>query len=372
MLEEAARAECHAPSPWARAAILNTARKTVGKTAAVASKCKLRRPRQLLSLFCGAGGLDEGFKQAGFNTQLAFDIDPDCVRTFERNHPDSTAQTKDIGDIDLEYLDDLAGEEFRPVGVLGGPPCQSFSVSNVHQRDDDPRLKLPETYAHLLSQLNNRHPISFFVFENVPGLLGKKHRPRYEKFNKMFQKAGFCLQEHVLNAKHYGVAQERPRIFVVGINEELHPGVEWSPPRQERYTKNVGDLIRGLPAPEHNGKGLNPEEFDVHPNHWCMVPRSKKFKRKGGLKGGQIFGRSFRTLRWDEPSWTVAYGHREVHVHPNGKRRLSIYEAMRLQSFDDDYVLTGHISAQIRLISDAVPPRLAWHIASELRHTLGF
>ena len=92
---------------------------------------------------------------------------------------------------------------------------------------------------------------------------------------------------------------------------------------------------------------------------------------KGMLAEGQSWGRSFRTLYWDRPSWTVAYGHREVHVHPHGHRRLSIYEAMLLQSFDHGYKLTGNISNQARLISEAVPPRLAWYIATRIRQILG-
>lgn len=83
-----------------------------------------------------------------------------------------------------------------------------------------------------------------------------------------------------------------------------------------------------------------------------------------------MIGRSFRTLSWDKPSWTVAYGHREVHVHPDGHRRLSVYEAMLLQTFPKSYRLTGNISAQIRLVSEAVPVRLAWHIALSIKRSL--
>ncbi len=101
-----------------------------------------------------------------------------------------------------------------------------------------------------------------------------------------------------------------------------------------------------------------------------MVPRSEKFSN-GIMEQGRVIGRGFRVLSWDEPSWTVAYGHREVHIHLNGKRRLSIYEAMLLQSFPESFRLTGNISAQIRLVSEAVSPRLAWHIALSIRDCLG-
>ncbi len=325
----------------------------------------------LLSLFCGPGGLDEGFKQAGFSTVIAFDNDDECINSFRQNHKAAKAFERDITQLSLSEIDELNGEPLKPVGVIGGPPCQSFSVSNVHQREDDPRHKLPEVYAGLLKQLNQRHPLSFFVFENVPGLLGKRHRDRYERFKELFGKAGFQIAEQLLDAKDFGVPQERPRIIIVGINQKLHPGATWEPPAPEKTVKTVKETIAHLPEPVYRTDEINPDEIPVHPNHWCMMPRSKKFRKEGVLKEGQMFGRSFRTLFWDKPSWTVAYGHREVHVHPSGRRRLSIYEAMLLQTFPKSYRLTGNISAQIRLVSEAVPPRLGWQIAVSIRRSLG-
>jgi DNA (cytosine-5)-methyltransferase 1 len=335
---------------------------------------KLPKARPLLSLFCGPGGLDLGFREAGFSTELAFDIDDECVRTFNENHAEPSqpvAYARDITKLPLEEMDQLYGDKLNPIGVIGGPPCQSFSVSNVHQRDDDPRHDLPLAYAALLDKLNRRFPLSFFVFENVPGLLGERHKTRYENFKALFVKGGFEIFETILNAEKFGVPQVRPRVIIVGINRMLHPNAKWRWPEPELGCQTVRDAIAHLPEPIQNDRGLTPAKFSVHPNHWCMVPRSKKFRTKGSLVEGQAWGRSFRTLRWDEPSWTVAYGNREVHVHPQGHRRLSIYEAMRLQSFPDWYVFTGNISAQTRLVSEAVPPRMAWHLAVAIRRNLG-
>jgi DNA (cytosine-5)-methyltransferase 1 len=100
-----------------------------------------------------------------------------------------------------------------------------------------------------------------------------------------------------------------------------------------------------------------------------MAPRSKKFDN-GFLKEGEVKGRAFRVLAWDEPSWTVAYGHREVHVHPSGKRRLSVYEAMLLQGYPPDYRLMGTLSDQIRLVSDAVAPPVAAALARRINEVL--
>lgn len=327
----------------------------------------------LLSLFCGPGGLDEGFRRAGFTTTLAFDNDEECVRTFNKNHSfnNAIAHCCDVRSLSIAKIDSLAGRHFTPVGVIGGPPCQSFSVSNVHQKQMDPRHDLALSYARVLRKLNTKRPVSFFIFENVPGLAGNKHRDRFLRFKRSFQYAGFELYERVLDASDYGVPQHRERIIIIGINRDLHPKAVWKWPDVESSRRTVRDAIGGLPSPILNARGVDPESTPVHPNHWCMVPKSKKFSTPGALRNGQSWGRSFRTLSWDEPSWTVAYGNREVHIHPSGKRRLSIYEAMLLQSFPPHYVITGNISTQTRLVSEAVPPRLAWHLATAIRSSLG-
>ena len=367
ILDRTAEAQGLATSSWARLQLLRASREYRNPR-----RMRVReRPNEstLLSLFCGPGGLDEGFRKAGFVTKIATDIDKDCVETFALNHPQTLVRPFDIRYLELSDLDKLVGERFCPVGVIGGPPCQSFSVSNVHQKDDDPRHELPECYAGLLSKLNSRHPISFFVFENVPGLLGTKHRHRYNKFKQLFVDAGFVIYETLLNARNYGVPQDRERVIIVGVNQKLHPDKLWNAPEPEKRQATVRDCIHGLPEPVYNSPGLDPRSFPVHPNHWCLVPRSSKFA-DAKLEEGQMYGRSFRTLCWDKPSWAVAYGHREVHVHPNGHRRLSIYEAMLLQTFPKTYQLTGNMSAQIRLVSEAVPVRLAWHIAKSVRESL--
>ena len=185
-----------------------------------------------MSLFCGPGGLDYGFREAGFRTELAVDADDECVRTFELNHPESIVKKGDISALSIDDLHKMLGDKVRPIGVIGGPPCQSFSNSNVHQKASHPRNKLPRHYAQLPRKLNNRNPISFFIFENVPGLLNKKHIHRYENFRKLFGEAGFKIYEDTLDAKDYGVPQVRPRIFIIGFNKELHPNTEWVSPNK--------------------------------------------------------------------------------------------------------------------------------------------
>lgn len=329
-------------------------------------------PPGLISLFCGPGGFDQGFKEAGFITHLAYDVDNFCVDTHKHNHPEAHALSADLATIDAEDII----EEWRrrsdvpPVGVIGGPPCQSFSVSNVYQQNDDPRHHLPEHYARILAALNQAFSIDFFVFENVPGLVTSKHVEKFSRFKSLFRDAGFNVFEASLDAQHFGVPQERRRVFVVGINTNLRGSTEFRfPIGNTSAPLTVRQAIGDLPEPIHFTRGTTSEQIPFHPNHWCMAPKSPKFT-SGVMTPGVIMGRSFRVLAWDKPSYTVAYGHREVHVHPSGKRRLSVYEAMLLQGFPSTYKLTGTLSAQIRLVSEAVAPPVAHALAEALNTQL--
>lgn len=154
---------------------------------------------------------------------------------------------------------------------------------------------------------------------------------------------------------------------MVGFSRTLHPGLKWAPPEPETPTPlPVKDVIFGLPEPAFWTRDLDRTGIPHHPNHWCMTPKSKNFTTPGALEPGTARGRSFRTLDWSRPSPTVAYGHREVHVHPEGKRRLSVYEALRLQGFPESYELTGSLSDQIIQVSEAVPLPLGRAIAQSI------
>ncbi len=320
----------------------------------------------ILSVFSGAGGLDLGFKQAGFLPVLAIDIAPAAVRTYQRNHPQSRVIELDLLKASVHEIIALWEEcsSDPPLGIVGGPPCQAFSVSNVYQKDGDPRGLLVKRYAELVTGLAREKGTLFFVFENVPGLLRGRHCARFLQFCDACRDAGFRLYWKILDAARFGVPQYRRRLFVVGIHERAGTA-PFDLPEGDQYPPTVRDAIGHLPEPWYYTRGLDPRQNPVHPNHWTMQPRSRKFG-SSMLVPGKMPGRSFRMLDWDKPSWTVAYGHREVHVHPGGHRRLSVYEAMLLQGFPPGYVLEGTLSQQITLVSDAVPPPVARAIASSL------
>src|SRR5262249_44022730 len=152
-----------------------------------------------------------------------------------------------------------------------------------------------------------------------------------------------------LNAVNYQVPQKRERLIIVGLNKELYPDVVWQAPAGTKKLLSVRDVIGALPPPTFFNRNLKISDIPHHQNHWCMAPKSKKFSKKMLIQG-QSFGRSFRTIEWEKPSPTVAYGNREVHIHPDGERRLSVYEAMQLQGFSHDYILLGTLSQQITQI----------------------
>ena len=189
----------------------------------------------------------------------------------------------------------------------------------------------------------------------------------------MFQAAGFRVFPKILDAYDYRVPQSRKRLFLVGWNRVLYPETRYEFPPGNPCGLTVQDGIGGLAEPQFWARDLSPDEFPEHPNHWTMNPKSDKF-RNPPPPDLRRCTRSFRRLFWGEPSYTVAYGHNEIHVHPEGHRRLSIYEAMLLQGFlrgRDGYRLVGNLTEQVTLISDAVPPPLAAALARSILQFMG-
>lgn len=390
------------------------------------------RNRHVISLFCGPGGFDEGFRQAGFQTVFAADIDIPAIQTHRLNHPQADAMVLDLSG---EYAESVIWNQLQarlgkeaPIGIIGGPPCQSFSVGNSHkvkpttnqlalpldeggeitdeapveetepEQLEDPRDKLPAVYASLISHLQSRYrnKIHFFVFENVCAI---KNNPAYLEFKEGVRNAGFRVFETDLDAVNFGVPQFRKRLFIIGVNTELHPrfaqlaDFPWPSGSEHRLT--VGDIFQHIHAhPVIANSGLLPDEVATvagHPNHWCMDPKSPKLRsqvEERWTEAGKPYrvalldeqkpelerkmgGKSFKVLSLDQPSYTVAYGHREVHFHPEGHRRLSVYEALLLQGFPETYRFAGTLSDQIRLVSEVVAPPVARALGEQIQKELG-
>lgn len=323
----------------------------------------------LLSLFCGAGGLDWGFRRERFPILLACDSSQAAVNSYNLNSKGQIAKLLDLSTVTTKDFQSIVRDSIgdqQIEGVVGGPPCQGFSRGNASADPNDARNKLAFRYADILGSLNARNRIKFFVFENVMGLTTTRHLVRFRAIRQAFMDAGFRIFYHDLDAQDFGVPQVRRRLFIVGLNAKRFPEAEFTFPIGDGKKKTVKDAIKGLPVPMFFDRGLRPHDIPYHPNHWTMQPKSAKFTCAESFSDG----RSFRRLHWDKVSPTVAYGNREIHIHPDGGRRLSVHEAMLLQGFPRSFKLAGNFSQQVTQVSNAVPPPVAQAIARSIKRLL--
>lgn len=323
----------------------------------------------VLSLFSGAGGLDLGFQNAGFEVKLAIDNEPAAIATHSANFPNATGLAADLVQLGskgvLALLKDIVPVGQR-IGVIGGPPCQGFSRANTRSKKTDPRNRLPSLYVRIIKELQSAYEVDFFIFENVLGIRDSPHVSRYRRLISALKSLGFDVEEQEYCALDFGVPQNRRRIIISGVakGKKLSKFKPVAVAGKRTVRDGIGDIAI---EPVFFQKGPGGASSEVHPNHWTMAPISKKFQNPDQLSAD---GRSFKRLRWDFPSPTVAYGNREIHVHPSGTRRLSIFEAMRLQGFPDSFVIKGNLSAQVKQVSNAVPPPMAEALGRAIKLSL--
>lgn len=324
---------------------------------------------KIVSLFSGAGGLDLGFQQAGFPLSFAVDLSPAAIKTHLRNFQDTVAMVADLTKLGSDgVLKQLAPilEPGEPIGVIGGPPCQGFSRANAQSTPHDPRNQLPLLYLQIVEALQEKYRVEFVLFENVLGIRDAKHLATFNGILDKFNEIGLTATAEVYSALDYGVAQTRNRVIVSGFRANA-VAQAFKPRKVEADNLTVRSIIEDLPDPAFFAHKLQKTDIPHHENHWTMRPMSKRFLHPEEVTQS---GRSFRRLQWDQPSPTVAYGHREIHVHPTGRRRLSIFEAMLLQGFPYEFVLEGNLSAQVEQVSNAVPPPLARSLATAIKEAL--
>lgn len=316
----------------------------------------------IVSLFSGAGGLDLGYKQAGFPLGLSIDWSQAAVRTHERNFGSQKAITADLVQLGSNGVLELLNPLLKPgqeIGVIGGPPCQGFSRANTNSDVNDPRNKLALLYLDIVEALQAKYKVEFALFENVLGIRDAKHSSTFYGILSRLLDLELHSGVEEYSALDFGVPQARNRVIISAFASPDARNA-FAPKKVERKNLTVRGAIGSLPDPVFYSRDLTPEMIPFHANHWTMRPISKRFSDP--IQAART-GRCFRRLDWDKPSPTVAYGHREIHVHPNGKRRLSVFEAMLLQGFPPEFVLEGTLSAQIEQVSNAVPPPLARALA---------
>lgn len=306
---------------------------------------------RVVSLFSGAGGLDLGFEQTNrFKTVWANDIDRDAVSTFSSNF--------DI-DATLGEISSIQSSEIPECDVIvGGFPCQGFSVANTGRRIDDSRNEL---YLEMLRVVRDKMPRAF-VAENVKGLMQMAKGEVLRRILEDFRDLGYKVQWRLLNAADYGVPQMRERVIIVGTRHDAAMNFEFPQPSHD--AKASGGKLSWVTS----GEALSILPDPDTPNDLLNHTYSRYKLRFNGYIGN-------RAVDPDRPAPTVTgrgdnRGGVVVLHHPSNTRRMSVRELATIQSFPLDFHFKCNQSAAYRLIGNAVPPRLGHAIGAALASTL--
>lgn len=353
--------------------------------------------------------MDMGFESLGFPVAWTNEVDPQFAALYAagmtswRRGKDSQADEAKISFtgslVDIPDDDTILKQAFpkgvpKLFGMIGGPPCQDFSIAGKRQGIGGKRGSLTHDYCWRIDHLQP----AFFVFENVSGLLQKKHRAEFDLIRDFF-KEHYLTDYAKLNSLDYGVPQSRERLFLVGIRRDLikepqtglllpdMAQVGWMDWQREqthagvrkRYKWPTTEPLGSTPkAPKHKRRLdlcvdrclIRPEEADTVANakDRFNLTSDKPAKTLEGL----VSNRSFKRLHRYRYSPTACYGNNEVHLHPWENRRLSVREVLRIQGVDDIYVLPEGtpLSAKFKMIGNGVPVPLAYGVAQTVARLL--
>lgn len=363
---------------------------------------KMRHNMTVIDLFCGAGGLSEGFRQAGFHVLAGQDFDDQAGATFAMTHPEATFIGGPIQDVTPQQLLKAAGVKRGEIDVIvGGPPCQGYSVYNHQRGDSDPRAGLFREYLRIVKGIQPR----WLVMENVTGITSIAGGKIVEEIFKGMEGLGYRVDMKVLKAEEFGVPQERRRVFFIATRSDapiLFPEPTHGPGLLPFVT--VWDAISDLPklangdTPEPRGYAKQPQnsyqallrgDCTVVQNH--SAPRLSRINEErmrhippGGswrdiprdlLPAGMLRAkRSDHTKRYGRPRktdlactiLTKCDVHWGAYIHPTQDRAFTVREAARLQSFPDFFTFQGSRTEQYVQVGNAVPPLLGKRVAESL------
>ncbi|MCL1075788.1 MULTISPECIES: DNA cytosine methyltransferase [Shewanella] len=294
----------------------------------------------IVSLFSGAGGLDLGLKLAGHNIIWANDLYEDAVKTYKFNIGEHVV----LRDISLIPSNEIPNCDV----VVGGFPCQGFSVANMTRKTNDPRNKL---YLEMVRVIRDKKP-KYFIAENVKGILSLDKGGVIRKVVSDFEELGYTVDYKLVNCADYGVPQTRMRVIIFGVRKDITTNVIFPPPTTHSkdgdklpHWITVGQALAHYPEPS--------EELNVM-NHVCS---SYKLRFNGHL--------GHRVIDPNKPAPTVTgrgdeKGGVVVLHHPNNTRRMTVRETAAVQSFPDDFFFVGSKTSGYRQIANAVPPKLGF------------
>lgn len=322
---------------------------------------------KVVSFFAGAGGLDLGFEKAGFDVIWANEYDKDIWETYEKNHRNTFLDRRSIVDIPSSEVPDCDG-------IIGGPPCQSWSEAGSKRGIADKRGQLFYEFMRILADKKPK----FFLAENVSGMLLPAHRTALQNIKTMFQEIGYNLSFQLLNVADYGVPQDRKRVFFVGYRKDLNMDFIFPKPttavNKITLEKAIGDL-KDNAIPAINLYFANGEKCKVA-NHEYLT---------GGFSS--IYMSRNRVRKWDEVSFTIQAGGRHAPIHPQAPpmkfisqnvrifvpgyehlyRRLSVRECARIQTFPDKFLFYyNNVTAGYKMIGNAVPVRMGKALAAKI------
>jgi DNA (cytosine-5)-methyltransferase 1 len=375
----------------------------------------MKQTLNTLDLFSGCGGMSLGFTWAGFKSVLASDIDENCEKTFNTNFPDVPFLCGDLSEFQQKDFDKFIGKENIDV-IIGGPPCQGFSLANKKRNkvSEDPRNRL---FYEFVKTINWYNPKAF-VMENVKGLLSMQSGEVIKQIVDEFENAGahgYTVRLKVLKASDFGVPQSRERVIVIGIRKDLDLIPEF-PSKKYAQEITVDDAITDLPIIEA-GEGRERQEYSHEPqnayqkfmrnnadfvsNHIAMRHTDRLIERFKAIQPGKNlldvwethgavqrgnpskksevkFSQNNLRLHGNKPAPTVAASFQSNFIHPVCNRNFTAREGARLQSFPDNFIFEGMRTkmswekglSQYQQIGNAVPPLLAYEIAVKLKEIL--
>lgn len=360
---------------------------------------------KVFSFFSGSGFLDLGFEKAGFQISLVDEFHPSFLKAYQYARAGMGAEPPRYGfhNADINEFLGQREEELRGcledakadgslVGFIGGPPCPDFSVAGKNKGRDGVNGKLSYSYVNLIIAMKP----DFFLFENVRGLWRTaRHRDYFEELKGLLHGAGYAITERLTNALEYGVPQDRDRILLFGVREDVlarlgDKGISAFP--WDRHQKYKVHEVKRLPWPGkeefHVGSVIQcpeglPEDLTVeywfkkngvgnHPNANDYFTPHAGLAKIQAVREGDVSRKSYKRLHRWRYSPTVAYGNNEVHLHSYRERRLSVAEAMALQSLPKDFILPPDMSLtdKFKTVSNGVPFLLAYGIAGSIKDFL--
>ena len=320
-----------------------------------------------ISLFTGAGGLDVGFREAGFKCLFASDIMKEAAETYRLNNPNTPFAHCDVRMLQTSTIRSAIKNQSVDV-IVGGPPCQGFSNMG-NKNSGDPRNLLFESYVRVVNDLRPR----CFLFENVKGLYTMFEGRYFKKVVSAFSSIGYNLYFSVLNTANYGVPQKRERVIIFGTRSEgafNFPEYSSGSVGKIQAYKNVGEAIGDLSDKDSSIPNHIPlEHGEIVKARYRLIPEGGKLpppdQLPAELRRGN-FGNTYQRLSRSSVASTMVPGNNAFPIHPTLDRSLTPREAARIQTFPDSYVFCGDRRSQCIQVGNAVPPLFAAKLAQSI------